>query len=150
MSEAKYIPAPWEADVKKGTELIAQYMGIAIYQTYEEMQVVPIAELGPWIMPHQGSYYKSWDSLMPVIEKICQHVYEEHKTSDQEGNVYIEKERAHPRTFGMIYDATNEYMFRFNKGPLFEAPTLIEAAFQAVVEWIERFNESILPINKKS
>lgn len=77
-------------------------------------------------------YHSSWDWLMPVIERISLYQYDD---KSWEGcppyNDY-----AWPRTFGMISE-TGKYLFRFNAQPLFEADKLIDAAFQAVVYFIQ-------------
>lgn len=76
----------------------------------------------------------SFDWLMPVVEKITRHVYDE----DVLDNVVI-KETAFLRTFGMV-SPEGKQMVRFNRCALFEADTLIEATYQAVVDWIRQYN----------
>ena len=73
-------------------------------------------------------YYISWNWLMPVVERINRCKYED-------------KETAYLRTFGIIYEVTGDYMVRFNRCPLFEAETLIEATYLAVVDFIEWHNK---------
>lgn len=79
-------------------------------------------------------YHRSWEWLMPVVEKITRHVYDE----DVLDNVVI-KETAFLRTFGMV-SPEGKQMVRFNRCALFEADTLIEATYQAVVDWIRQYN----------
>lgn len=51
-------------------EVIARFMGIMIFNTYAEMQAVPLAVLKPWALPHQLKYHEKWDELMPVWYKF--------------------------------------------------------------------------------
>lgn len=66
-------------------------------------------------------YHCDWSWLMPVIEKI------------------INDDLTYPRTFGMISD-TGQMMFRFDQCCLFQADTLIGAAYLAVVDLLERID----------
>ena len=75
------------------------------------------------------NYLSSWNKLMPVIEKISRDKFEDDPDGDG----------CYPRTFGMINLETDNPMFRFNRYPVFEADTLIEAAFNAVVDYL-KFN----------
>lgn len=51
-------------------ELIAEFMGVQVYQTNEEMRAVPLSDLKLWVLPFQLQYDKKWDEIMPVVEKI--------------------------------------------------------------------------------
>lgn len=78
-------------------------------------------------------YHTSWDWLMPVVEKIGNIHY---------GWMELENEfqdTAFPFTFGMR-DAEGNYMFRFNASQLHTAPTLIEATWSAVIDFITWYN----------
>jgi hypothetical protein len=68
-------------------------------------------------------YNLSYDWLMPVIEKIS-------KLQFQDG------EYVYPRTFGMINKENGKFMFRFNRYRCFEGDTLIEAAYDAVIDYL--------------
>lgn len=71
---------------------------------------------------HLKHYETSWGWLMPVVTKIiCE------KFDDGE-NVSL-------RTFGLISESGN-MMVRFERHPVFEAPTLIEATYLAVTDYI--------------
>lgn len=74
-------------------------------------------------------YHRSWDWLHPVLEKIAQHHYGWDKKEDEWDDT------PYPRTFGMR-DKEGWYMVRLNAQPLFSAPTLIEAAWQAALHFI--------------
>lgn len=86
------------------------------------------------------TYSKSWSSLMPVIQKISLFVYEE-QVEDNGLDVRIIKDRAYPRTFGMI-SIEGKHLFRFNRMPLHESDKLIDAAYSPCVEFIEWANEN--------
>lgn len=57
---------------KSDNEYIAEFMGLQVYQTYAEMQSVPLDQLKQWVLSDQTKYHTSWDQLMPVVEKIEQ------------------------------------------------------------------------------
>lgn len=73
--------------------------------------------------PETIPYIKSWDALMLVVEKIIRTKYEDGDT-------------AYLRTFGMQKE-DGQYMVRFNCNPVFWAPTLIEATYLAVLDFIK-------------
>ena len=55
-------------------ELIARFLGIQVFKSYEEMQACPIEELFNWTIPDDpkwgNNYAKDWNKLMDVIAKI--------------------------------------------------------------------------------
>lgn len=124
-----------ESETQKGNRLIAAFMNVDVYNTYEEMQAVPIEKLKPWILPAQMTYHSSWNELMPVIEKISRIEYERWEDELPFGGTQTVIDTAYPRTFGML-DREGKPMFRFNRCGLFTADTLIEAAWLAVVDFI--------------
>lgn len=73
-------------------------------------------------------YHESWDWLMPVIEKICR---------IRVGDGVELVDYSYPRTFGMLNAETGKIMVRLNGHILFEADTLIEAAWLAAVDFIK-------------
>lgn len=75
--------------------------------------------------PIELKYHTSWDWLMPVVEKVM---------SCYNNDSFL-------RTFGMKNEEDGQFMVRFNMRPLFEADTLIEATYEAVVSFIEEHNE---------
>lgn len=85
-------------------------------------------ELG-WDL-QSGNYHKSWEWLMPVIEKIGRIKTPDNKYDNGEP-VFVEC--IYPRTFGMKNQATGKYMFRFNGFGVWESEHLLEAAYLAVV-----------------
>lgn len=115
--------------VLDANRMIAKFMGLT-----------PVAagtvSLGNIMAPHISEeflkYEISWDWLMPVIEKISKiplihdGVPEYHDTS-------------YPLTFNMP-DEEGNVMVRFKGSFLNTAPTLIEAAYNAVIEFIEDYN----------
>ena len=77
-------------------------------------------------------YHKSWTWLMPVLEKIC-------RLKIGDGIVHVEY--ATPYTFGVLNRETGQIMVRLNAHQLFEADTLIEATYLAVIDFIKLNNE---------
>jgi len=69
-------------------------------------------------------YATNWEYLMPVIEQIV-------------SKIRVDKTNVYFRTFGMQNEDTKEYMVRIDRFPLFQAKTLIEATYLAVVNFIE-------------
>lgn len=110
-------------------ELIAKFMGEPFGKNADKNGLIP--------------YHKSWDWLMPVVEKISLHVYEEYTDHNGYKEVPI-KCYAYPRTFAMP-DYNGEFMVRFNRCVLFQNKSLINATYEAVVDFIKRYNQ-----NKKS
>jgi hypothetical protein len=51
-------------------EIIAAFMGVQVYQTWAEMDAVPIEKLGIWSLSEKLDYDQSWNSLMPVVVRI--------------------------------------------------------------------------------
>lgn len=95
-----------------------------------------------WISPVMASstpelhYHDSWGWLMPVIEYISKHRYVNLSKPQPDVNVPVNFQYSWPVTFGMISEEGYP-MVRIKYSSLHQAPTLIEAAFNAVVEWIE-------------
>ena len=113
-------------------KIIAEFMGLEFKDgVYVNNHESP-SYLGYSRSVEQLEYNSSWDWLMPVIEKISNDVYEE---GFEDGQHVLDT--AYPRTFGMLNPETRKPMFRFNKYPLFEADTLIEAAYKAVISYIK-------------
>lgn len=130
MSEVKTI------DVKSGNQIIAEFMGWTSYTSeaagmFSSITYWKNPETGRVVYFHPDRYHISWDELMPVVEKISRIVA--YKDENQEATFY-------PRTFGMLSDE-GKPMVRLNACPLFIADTLIEAAYNAVVDFIKWHNE---------
>jgi hypothetical protein len=77
------------------------------------------------------SYHKNWSLLMPVVEKIS-------KIRTDWENATIQ-DTYYPRTFGMT-SPEGKTMVRINSSQLFEADTLIEATWFAVIDFIKWYN----------
>jgi len=69
------------------------------------------------------AYEQDWNEIMPVLEKIISHKFED-------------GDKAFLRTFGMISDS-GKMLVRFNRMSLFDGETLIQALFLAIVDFIE-------------
>ena len=78
-----------------------------------------------------GQYHTSWDWLMPVVEKISKERLE-HWDGTKCTDII---DTCYPITFNMPTE-NGKVMFRFKGFSLHEADTLIEAVWQAVIEFI--------------
>lgn len=104
-----------------------------------------IAEFMDTVWNEKGkhkSYQSNWTFLMPVVEKISRIEYERWEDEDADGEKKTVIDTAYPRTFGMLSDE-GKPMFRFNRCFLFEADTLIEAAWEAVVDFLKDHTEKV-------
>lgn len=81
-------------------------------------------------LPDDLLYHKSWDWLMPVVEKISNIKLPE---------ALNDFDTHHPTTFGMLNAETGRPMFRFYCYGVFEADTLIYAAWMACVDFIKLY-----------
>lgn len=120
-----------EQPTKEGNKLIALFDGMTFHNddpsTYQEGYfLLEDSEGDATFEPIDLKYSISWDWLMPVIEKISTIKFDE-----EQGDTH------YPRTFGMLNSETGKPMFRFNCGGLFEADTLIEAAWLAVTDYLK-------------
>jgi hypothetical protein len=70
-------------------------------------------------------YHKSWEYLMPVVEKIIDYKYDD----EPDGTAFL-------RTFGMK-DEQGLYMVRFNRCVLHSEETLLNATYMACLDFIE-------------
>lgn len=112
-------------------------------QNEDWMDKVGMDSIGDYWVNIQGNrflpadslcYHESWNELMPVVEKISLMNYPDEPTFPDEED-YV-PDTAYPRTFGMI-SRNGQFMVRLNRQPLFEADTLIEAAWKAVVDFVQ-------------
>lgn len=132
-------------------EIIQNNILIALFEGYKETgSVHPYnAELGKTyrhkekagvLWGERFAYHLSWSWLMPVIEKISRIEYERQEEENGFGEMVTVIETAYPRTFGML-NSEGKPMFRFNRHQLFTAETLIEAAWLAVVDFVNWYNQ---------
>jgi hypothetical protein len=113
------------AVTEDGNFLISKFMGF----TY------PNREDNVWKISLLGlhNYHEDWNVLMPVVEKISRIQCIWLNAIADETDTY------YPRTFGMLNSETKNPMVRFNSNQVYEAPTLIEATWLAVVEFIKDY-----------
>lgn len=118
----------------EGNILIAEFMKLS-KQNQEWRNPKPTLVFmkdGYWMPVANLSYHQDWSWLMPVIEKMAQ-LKIKYRDSDEEFSPY-------PNTFGMV-DNEGNYMVRVYCAPLFCATTLIEAAWLAVVDFLEWYSK---------
>lgn len=117
-------------DIEKGNRLIAEFDGWES-DKYPNLpnrlhKIDTGEEVGKGI--ENFEYHSSWDALMPVVEKISKI-----KTDWSDAEIH---DTYYPRTFGMLSPNGNP-MVRINAHQVFEAETLIEATWLAVVDFLE-------------
>jgi hypothetical protein len=108
-------------EITEGNKLIAEFMGESSHTKVSGI-------------PYTPAYDILWSILMPVVEKICRL-----KIGDDITTV----EYAYTRTFGMLNKETGEIMVRLNGFPLFQASSLIESTWLAVIEFIKWHNQNL-------
>ncbi|MFV0536800.1 MAG: hypothetical protein ACK5M3_05425 [Dysgonomonas sp.] len=128
--------------------LIAEFMGGTYLRSKDPFDghIIESIEFGKGNHPHIQNadytmteniahlrYHCDWPWLMPVIEKIC-------RLKIGDGVKYVNY--AYPRTFGMLHEETGKIMVRLNGFQLFQADTLIEAAYLAVINYIENYKNN--------
>lgn len=118
---------------EEGNKLIAEFMGKTLY---DDKPIMPTS------MQSKGlQYHYSWDWIMPVVEKIGNIHYPAYYGSSGKPDDYHEwDDTAYLRTFGMR-DKDGNYLVRFNADQLYSAPTLIQALWEAVTNFIQWYNE---------
>lgn len=132
-------------EIERGNRIIAEFMGESgktkVASTgrpaRDRYGAIIKDEYEVKLVPYVPSYEMLWQNLMPVIEKISLIEFDR-KTDEETGEVTIW--RHHPVTFGMLNSTTGRPMFRYSCSGLFEADTLIEAAYIATVDFLEWYN----------
>lgn len=131
---------------EQGNKLIAEFMGFKYCPLCKLNGIrgvlIKEGELSmhlDFTKPFHPKYHSSWDWLMPVVEKISRIKCIWDNAEVTESDTY------YPRTFGMLNEKTLQPMVRFNSSFLHEAPTLIEATWKAVVEFIQFYNQNKKP-----
>lgn len=127
-------------EILEGNKLIADFMSIKV------IEWKPLITPRLIIADYKGEIdfndmdcytpHSNWNQLMLVIERIGCIEFNRHEEEQEDGSKIIMIETHYPRTFGML-SPEGKPMFRFNCGQLHIADTLIEAAWQAVVEFIK-------------
>ena len=118
--------------IESGTVLIVDFLG----WDRSRLPLIKTPNLYPdpkwrqkigWTTDHISSlqFHTSFDWLMPVLEKICR--------TEIGGHVRY----ASPRIFGTVDENTRQPMVALHGFDLFMADTLIEAAFLAIVDFLE-------------
>lgn len=136
--------------IKEGNILIAEFMGMKFLSThfdsagYEQYSYSVSDEISKQVYGYTGAttfldnqFNTSWDWLMPVLEKISKIEFHREMQDLGDGKIETIIYTHYPRTFGMLNNETGNPMFRYNSCCLFEAETLIEAAWLATVDFIK-------------
>jgi hypothetical protein len=125
-------------DNKTDHELIAEFMGWGIDNSFPDKNHVYRLH-GRIETKNTFKFHESWDWLMPVVEKIAKIVTPENEIIHNGDESRFDS--FYPRTFGMLNAETKQFMVRINRFPLYQADTLIDAAYQSVVDFIKWHNE---------
>jgi hypothetical protein len=136
--------------LEQGNRLIAEFMGHTGKTSVVRTGNPPRdrygkkirGEEGLKLVPYTPSYDTLWDRLMPVIEKISK--IEMGRQFDED-TLELMIWTAYPTTFGMPNPKTGRPMVRLTGNALFEADTMIEAAWLAVVDFIKWYNDQKTP-----
>ena len=123
--------------VSNGNKLIADFLEIGPCQRCTDCGAYQFGLLIYY--PHEMKYHTDWNWLMPVIEKITKFEIKYNDTWRETEETF----NPYPRTFGMR-DDMGLFMFRFNVGSLFKSEKLIEAAYMAVIDFIETHNNEAI------
>lgn len=83
-------------------------------------------------------YHKSWDALMPVVEKIAHIEIKDCPVISNGEDTFFDS--YYLRTFGMVSAEEKDFMVRINRFPLHYSKSLIEATWQAVINFIQWYN----------
>lgn len=124
---SKYINSPYKAN--KEDDELTDFWHWSIPESGWPKDAYTGQEYSTGFMIENWAYHKSWDWLMPVIEKIS-------KLNLPDPDGVSQDWQPFPRTFGMLNDDNGNFMFRFNRYGIHDAPKLIDAAYSAVVEFI--------------
>lgn len=123
--------------ITEGNALIAEFMGFKVHRWNYRDKSMGQTKLKDGYDHSSITYDRDWNELMDVLERISKHKYGwdscEHPYEDY----------AYTRTFGML-NQEGKPMVRINANTLFTADTLIEAAWLAVVDFIEWYNNEKL------
>lgn len=132
--------------ILEGNRLIGQFMGYTMFdKKFPRNHGIgaPENEYKDMIV-EKAKYHCFWGWLMPVVEKISRIEFE--RRYDE----YLEKWviwTHHPVTFGML-DELGRPMVRFYCNTLHIADTLIQATWNAVVDFIKWYNEQSLSLTQ--
>lgn len=106
-------------------ELIAEFMGLMVFKTHEEMSTVPLEQLKEWGYEDELDYHSNWSNLMPVVEKIESMMFQ------------VEIHTAYSNINGELEGV------KYNQDSCFEAQeeTKLTVTYRAVVRFINWYNE---------
>lgn len=117
-----------EKEILESNKLIADFMEY-IHSDSEDMDKWEMSML---------DYHKNWASIMLVVEKISRIEFDrKYDESEEKWIIWTH----HPVTFGMLNER-GQPMVRFYCSSLFEADTLIEATYLAVVDFVKDHHNS--------
>jgi hypothetical protein len=127
-------------------KLIAEFMGYKFHKNHILNDVKGVYKKKNYMpmLPTDFSYHSNWSWLMPVVEKIAKLETTEiiHNGEDSYFDSY------YPRTFAMVNAETKDFMVRINRFSLHQSNSLIEATYQAVIQFVEWYNLTTLNKDK--
>jgi hypothetical protein len=120
----------------ENNKLIAEFMGLTVI---DKKDITEKTDVTKYSVTEYQQYHKSWDWLIPVVEKIEQTI-----TIDKDFNEHHDLQVSWRV---IIYDGTCEIYYssmcygqtlKFSR----ESTTKLEATYKAVVEFIKWYNEN--------
>lgn len=122
--------------MKEDNALIAEFMGLMVFQTENEMREFPIEKLTQWVLPEQCKYHESWEWLMPVVEFLHEPIVLDGRIcrSGVEITIYY---KACQLKFEPDEDFEDSEEFEIHT----QGETKIEAVYKAVVAFIKWYKK---------
>lgn len=127
-----------EKEIIEGNKLIADFMGLRLENDRFFPEVWVEKKTGDWRIKGRLDYHKDWSSLMPLVEKISRIEFERRYDQDEEKWVIWTH---YPVTFGML-DEQGRPMVRFYCNTLHFGDTLIDATWNAVVDFLKSYDSN--------
>lgn len=132
-----------ETEILEGNKLIASFVGDCFGLKWSEINGFYLDENGSMAMPTNrcGFFHKSWDWLMPVVEKIGNL-----KSLETDGEWYdfaIQNGKVPKNSYYTYIGHVGEYSRNLGKLVSVKSESLIESVWLAVIEFIKWYNENV-------
>ena len=95
--------------MEKNNKLIAEFMGMTYYIPNDDSLMVEKAPIGSLITPTKSlKYHKSWDWLMPVVNK-CLNIYHIEQMNDDLNFKFYDSMGDIKKTYKAVLEFIKEY-----------------------------------------